>query len=525
MSTGYTTHTGYLVVTGDTSVQNVSAQGLTVGPLWAGTTSTGALTATSLSVTGTGATALGGTLGVSGAATLSGLNKIGNWYMYRPADSGTFSMGTNTALLEFALHQNGDLTIVNTKATLQLSVLDSAKVTVISSGNVGIGTTAPTQKLEVNGTIKTDGMIVNGNSYYTTSFSNNDTSRDIIINGVVAGHPTSSPAIVWNNNYYPGIKLIYRSKSWQNSYIAFETTGKVGDATAFIVPTITDTAFCINTYTSYVGIGTTNARAPLEVYSKNATSQSILCEGNLSVWGNLYANQGTLVSSDSRIKKNIKDIDDNSSLDILRKISPKTYQYIDTTRSTEIIYGFISQDIEKVLPYAVSYIKQRIPNIYDFATINNDILTFDNFNTNNLSYDVSNNLYKDLHLIYRNERIDIHIIEVINEKTIRINKDISSNIYSTEEINKISNEYNVPFINETNKIFVYGQEVNDFHILNKDAIWTVSTAALQEVDRQLQAEKQKTSDLQTTLTSVLARLDALEQQASPPPAQPAETPV
>jgi hypothetical protein len=59
------------------------------------------------------------------------------------------------------------------------------------------------------------------------------------------------------------------------------------------------------------------------------------------------------------------------------------------------------------------------------------------------------------------------------------------------------------------KIFVYGQEVNDFHTLNKDAIWTVSTAALQEVDRQLQAEKQKVLVLQDALTSVLAKVDTL----------------
>ncbi len=54
-----------------------------------------------------------------------------------------------------------------------------------------------------------------------------------------------------------------------------------------------------------------------------------------------------------------------------------------------------------------------------------------------------------------------------------------------------------------NKIFVFGQKVNDFLTLNKAAIWTVATAALQEVDRQLQAEKAKVADL-------LARVTALE---------------
>jgi len=55
-----------------------------------------------------------------------------------------------------------------------------------------------------------------------------------------------------------------------------------------------------------------------------------------------------------------------------------------------------------------------------------------------------------------------------------------------------------------------GQEVDDFVTLKKDAIFTVTTAALQEVDRQLQAEKTKVANLEAQLSSVLARLDALE---------------
>ena len=73
---------------------------------------------------------------------------------------------------------------------------------------------------------------------------------------------------------------------------------------------------------------------------------------------------------------------------------------------------------------------------------------------------------------------------------------------------------------------IWREEVNDVISLNKDAIWTVATAALQEVDRQLQAEKQKTAALETTLAStqatlascqetlaaLVARIDALEQR-------------
>ena len=62
----------------------------------------------------------------------------------------------------------------------------------------------------------------------------------------------------------------------------------------------------------------------------------------------------------------------------------------------------------------------------------------------------------------------------------------------------------------TNKIYVYGERIDNFLKLNKDTIWTVSTAALQEVDRQQQADKARITELESQLTAVLARLDALE---------------
>jgi len=38
--------------------------------------------------------------------------------------------------------------------------------------------------------------------------------------------------------------------------------------------------------------------------------------------------------------------------------------------------------------------------------------------------------------------------------------------------------------------------------LQKDAIWTVATSALQEVDRQLQAEKEKVASLEARILAL-----------------------
>ena len=91
--------------------------------------------------------------------------------------------------------------------------------------------------------------------------------------------------------------------------------------------------------------------------------------------------------------------------------------------------------------------------------------------------------------------------EVIDKHTIRVEEDLTDWIGSVDETGNVV---------AGNQLFIYGQEVDDFVFLKKEAIWTVATSALQEVDRQLQAEKAKVATLETQLASVLTRLDALE---------------
>ena len=56
----------------------------------------------------------------------------------------------------------------------------------------------------------------------------------------------------------------------------------------------------------------------------------------------------------------------------------------------------------------------------------------------------------------------------------------------------------------------YGQVVDDFLSIDKNYIWTIATSALQEVDRQLQAERARNDDLQVRLQALEARIEALE---------------
>jgi hypothetical protein len=235
------------------------------------------------------------------------------------------------------------------------------------------------------------------------------------------------------------------------------------------------------------GIGTTNPTALLDV------------NGAL-----VYSTAG--VRSDRRIKTDIEDVDDDQALLDLRRIKPKIYAYKDTkNRGTGRVYGFIAQEVKEVLQYAGDLTTDCIPNIYDDAELVNDILTFTHFNTGSLERDTSGQLFTRLKLSTNRSAQDfVDIIEVLGEHTVKIEQNCPrKDMLGTLAVSQHS--------------FVYGQEVTNFNTLNKEAIWTVATAALQEVDRQLQAEKAKVVNLETTLsstssmmTSMLARLEALE---------------
>ena len=120
---------------------------------------------------------------------------------------------------------------------------------------------------------------------------------------------------------------------------------------------------------------------------------------------------------------------------------------------------------------------------------NSNVITFTNFDTSTLESNAS------VIKVY-DTKAEEHLItlnEVIDEHTIRVSEDLGEWIGSLDETGNVV---------AGNQIFVYGQQVNDFTFLKKDAIWTVATAALQEVDKQLQAERSRNDALEARILAL-----------------------
>ena len=154
-------------------------------------------------------------------------------------------------------------------------------------------------------------------------------------------------------------------------------------------------------YFNNVVIGKTKMPVyPLEVfngirYPSGPTSVSYMSVFNYSAALNYYETYGEdicaffeetvwttdriISSSDKRIKTNIQDINDDIALQMIMKIEPKKYEYIDKfERGDKKVYGFIAQQIREVIPEAVSIQSSIIPNIYKVGTLHNsNIITID----------------------------------------------------------------------------------------------------------------------------------------------------
>ena len=176
----------------------------------------------------------------------------------------------------------------------------------------------------------------------------------------------------------------------------------------------------------------------------------------------------------------------------------------------QFMFGFIGQEIEKELPNVVN---KSDGILIDF----------------NIMGEFSNK--QSIKYQFEHEEKDVFMYTLTLEEPIPSTFDVdkvvaisassatgntSSFLYDTEYCGKpeiggtVMKLLHETELIEEGRYKIIGTETNDFRSLDYNEIFTVTTAALKEVNEQLKAEKIKTASLETQLASVLARLDALE---------------
>ena len=379
----------------------------------------------------------------------------------------------------------------------------------VLNNEVGIGTDDPQAELDVKATQKTTGTAATLRETAGINFSTDNGINSWSV-GYIGGYIAAGPDN--DTNKYPG-GLLFRTRrqhpdnqpihAWTNGDVrmVIDASGNVGIGTTkpkyllHIIGGKTETDFTARYYNSSGANANTTANRELSAYFTN----HIACE-ELQVF------------SDERIKENIADINDTYSLKKLRDISCVFYNYKDRVgRGNNKTIGFLAQQVNAHLPEAVSLIRDIIPN--ELRVIKTPSWTTITDSSGNNKYklrieDLSNNIGNTLYRFY-----------VSNESS-------GNREYEKEIKSLIDEPKSFIFEEKWNNVFLYGREVDDFHILDKQKLFALNFSATQEIDKQQQLDKEKIATLEqennvlkskvetleTTLQSVLARLSALEAQ-------------
>jgi hypothetical protein len=328
------------------------------------------------------------------------------------------------------------------------------RLTLFQNGNVGIGTTNPQYKLDVVG------QIMSSSGVYCYN-NNNSAGQTAVVQSRIGGTSADKAIFSFDVAGSYGWSIYSAGNDTTNKSIRFNN-GFLGNGTDIL------TLF----QNGNVGIGLANPSTKLDVasgswspnlanvrwfnYNGVSTPYASATMNNIcaAFRSDILVYSQVVTSSDNRIKKNIQDINDDTALQKILAIEPKTYNYIDEVeRGSNLVYGFIAQQIREVIPHAVKLTSQVVPNIYKLCDCSSNIIYLDDISKLNI-----------------NDKIDI--MTETKAQTQYTITDVGSNYFVINE----------PSLDST-KCFVYGTEVDDFHTIDKSYIYTLNVCATQELYR------------------------------------------
>ena len=177
-------------------------------------------------------------------------------------------------------------------------------------------------------------------------------------------------------------------------------------------------------------------------------------------------------SSDRRIKTNIREVEDGLALQQLRALPCVYYEYIDKiNKGDQSTIGFIAQDVMEVMPMAVSIQTGVIPNEMrvledvSWETITEKETDDEGNETDKITYKLTIN---DLEDVSGNTQFRFFVNNGGKEEQ----KDIES-----------LDGKSFIFEEKWDNVFLYGKEIDDFHVIDKQKIFAMAFSATQQLDR------------------------------------------
>ncbi|MGY8951923.1 MAG: tail fiber domain-containing protein, partial [Flavobacteriales bacterium] len=178
-------------------------------------------------------------------------------------------------------------------------------------------------------------------------------------------------------------------------------------------------------------------------------------------------------SSDERVKEVIGVSNSKADLSTLLAIEVTDYKKKDKIQFGEqATKKLIAQQVKSVFPEAVSFSTDVIPDIYKIAEIKEGYIA--------LKTDLEKG--DRVKLIFEDKEEVVEVIKTDKKGFFIDNK-------------------------KEGKVFVYGKEVNDFHVVDYDAVAMLNVSATQELHKIITSQQKIIQNLKNQLSSQGARLE------------------
>ena len=424
-------------------------------------------------------TSVSGTLDVDKAATL----KAGATVTGDSTFNGKIGIGSTTA-------PSKTLDVTGTFKASGAATLGSS-LTVV--GNVGINNTSPGKTLDVTGTFQAsgaatlqstltvDGKLGVGTTSPVSKLHVYDTGTPILLlqSGATSGR-------AWGIESGSDGKLDFTDFTAVKNRLTIDTSGFV------YVP-------------QRLGIGTTDldATTPLIVSSVehadfndsgridgngNSSNGNLIKDAQLSIWANGGIRTPVVyLSSDARIKSVIGRTPEAAALETINKLRVTDYRMRDSVvQGTSPRRGFIAQEVEAILPTAVTQRKGIVPDVYQSSE---SVRFQERERTLSVAVKKPHGLSKGdwVRLIHDRKAETFEIVSIPGDTQFVV----------------------AGWETPVEKVFVYGRQVEDLRSVNYEQIFATGIAAIQEVNRKLDASNKQLQSEVATIRGENARLNEL----------------
>lgn len=257
-----------------------------------------------------------------------------------------------------------------------------------------------------------------------------------------------------------------------------------------------------------VGIGITNTVYPLDVqryytvsstgaygYLNSAGSHSISSGININYGINAVARiRSTEFNSvsDSRIKEHVLTANSKEDLQKISQLRVIQYRYIDTLeKGPGLKYGFIAQDVEKILPEAVHQNQDFIPDIFEKAlTVQVD--------SEKKQLTVTTQKSHGLKVGDR-----VRVMCVVGKTEARLEKSVAAIL---SEHTFVLSEWADP----VDALFVYGKRVDDFRVIDYAQVFSSGVSAIQALAKTIDSQEKIIHAQNKAIQALTLRLKKLK---------------